>query len=768
MQLRDPLTRALPWVCGAALVALSVSGLFAHPDLPDGHDLWPHAVNTVEYARCFADGVWWPQWLPDLSGGYGGPNPLYYNPLPHHVSGRLMQAGLSLPLALKTAATIAMALSFAGMYLWGAAVWGRAGGLLAAAVYLLAPYHLCDLYIRFAYPELMGLAVAPWVFWLAQRDVDAGGRTRGTAAGLALLMLAHNLSAVLFGGLLFGFVAAQALRPGRARAAAFAMRTFPLAIGFSAFFWIPIAFEAQLTRLPIDDSVKYTWRDHLHPPARLFDQHWPGNRQDLPLYPGRLPIGLGALAALTALALALRGDGRARAHAAFAAVVLAHVALTLEPARPLWERTPLPVLQFPWRFLGPITLGLAFLAPLALTPLRVHRGLHALACAALVLVVAHDGAVRCAPDGHREIQLTAGQLRHRIDTGDSDCHFMPAGAHDPPVCALPTLAIAGGYGTLRVLESAPQSHRARVEATRPVVLDVRIYDFEGWRATIDGRPAPLEREEGLGAMRLAVPAGAHEVRVWFGWTAFRASALAITLATLAILIAPQRPRRRAAGRALAAAGWIALAIGLYGVVDPLSRRIPARGPDHHAHRARVAMRFRDHASAMAELAKIDGGPHAAWAARELALLRDHGALGTWYDEPSMKAPKLARREWLLALDTVSNPFCFPGAFARITAVLDVPAAGVHAFALECDDDGRLFLDGREVVSGGDPWNLYRVEGVADLAAGPHELAIVYKSESARGTLRAWWRPPGGAWTIIPTGRMKPATFPWVAGLKVAR
>jgi hypothetical protein len=34
------------------------------------------------------------------------------------------------------------------MYLLGKAVWGRIGGTLSAVLYLLAPYHALDIYVR--------------------------------------------------------------------------------------------------------------------------------------------------------------------------------------------------------------------------------------------------------------------------------------------------------------------------------------------------------------------------------------------------------------------------------------------------------------------------------------------------------------------------------------------------------------------------------------------------------------------------------------------
>jgi hypothetical protein len=763
---------------GALLTGVATRSLLSDPGLPDGHDVGPHLVNTVEYARCFADGIVWPLWLPDLAAGYGGPNPVFYAPLAFQLSGRLHQTGLGAAAALKGGALVAMVLSFAGAFAWGRRVWRWPGGLLVASLYLLAPYHLFDLYGRFAYPELVGMGLAPWAFHFARRALEGASpwAWKATAAVLAAMIAVHNLSVVLFGGLLAGYVLAHVVLRGGCRAVASLVPAIPLALGLSAFAWLPLACSVDEVHLRQDASMRSFWAAQLLSPHRLLEEHWPGDRLHLPLYPGRLHVALVALALLTAIPAVCIAPRPGVAYLAFAAVVLAHLGLTLEGSRPIWERTWLPLIQFPWRFLSAVALGGSFLVPLAVWPLARWPRLYAAACTVLALTAGVHYRNHAWNHPWKGPIPTAGSLRHEFETGDFEQKYLPLGAHQPSTRGHATIEVAAGDGRVTTLASTAELHRALVEARTPLVLDIRIYEFPGWTAELDGRPLALEREEGIGGMRVRTGTGTHELVVRFGRTPPRAWSAALSLACLVLLLVPDgrrgaceradAPPRRAARlrRAVrAAAGSAAAAAAIARALVAADRWFPLTH-DHHARLARTALLGHRVAEALDHLAKIrPDSPHGARARALAAAYRDGGVTSRYFRDDRWSAPGVERREYLLRFDTDVDPGSMPptGLLSALhTARLRVDRAGRHGFALESDDGSWLYVDARRIVDCGGPHPLRRSEGAADLAAGSHELAVAYFNMQRGGVLRVWWQPPGEPWTSIPVDRLTPARFDW--------
>jgi hypothetical protein len=101
----------------------------------------------------------------------------------------------------------------------------------------------------------------------------------------------------------------------------------------------------------------------------------------------------------------------------------------------------------------------------------------------------------------------------------------------------------GGGGTVSVVEDRPFRHLARVLASGPVLAVLHVPRAPGWRAFLDGHPAPI-READLGAMGVVVPEGEHEVRWEYSPPGLRVG-VALTLAGLAgCLVLSLSSRRR--------------------------------------------------------------------------------------------------------------------------------------------------------------------------------------------------------------------------------
>jgi uncharacterized membrane protein len=231
---RDKVTRKLPasyfrvptsidpgLIVAALLALFAVVPLLSHPGLPNTADGAAHLMRQAELNQAWRDGVLYPRWAPDLAYGYGIPLFHYAPPLLYHVTQLFSLSGLSLDVAMKATIILTIFLYSVGMYLFARDLYGPRAGLLAAGVYLYAPYRLREAYIQGNYGQFFGLAFYPFILWSFHGLVTTDRRRYIPLAALSLagLLLSHNISAMIFAPMLGGYLvlllALRGLETGR-------------------------------------------------------------------------------------------------------------------------------------------------------------------------------------------------------------------------------------------------------------------------------------------------------------------------------------------------------------------------------------------------------------------------------------------------------------------------------------------------------------------------------------------------------------------------
>ncbi|MBV7337595.1 hypothetical protein KFU94_57075 [Chloroflexi bacterium TSY] len=396
-----------------ALTPLAAPGYFyaAH----DGR----HSVFFVTmFDEAIQDGALWPRWAMHHSQGYGYPTFLIQAPLTFYAAELFVLLGLGITNAVK----IVWALGF-----WASA-WGmyaliqhwlpttddspRAGGSwahsspfasLAGLLYVYAPYHLVDIYVRAAFAETTLMAWLPWTF-LAFDRLIAGGTTSGWQGRLLVaalsfvgLLLTHAFALLAVTPLLVGFVLFRlwlawdhdALTQCSPRHWRRFLPTVTLAgaggiaaLLLTAIFILPLLVEGPLLAQEDYTRATYYYEQHWVYWSQFLDPFWGYGFSDDPDGANdgmSFQLGLlHALLALVALYLLLqnrrvflhREPERSSQSSEEAAQMtelrytlhllfffwLASVALlfTMTPAATwLWRTMPmLAVIQFPWRLLA--------------------------------------------------------------------------------------------------------------------------------------------------------------------------------------------------------------------------------------------------------------------------------------------------------------------------------------------------------------------------------------------------------------------------------
>ncbi len=569
-----------------ALTSAALLPLFS-TELPRSADGRLHTYRIVLFAQHLRQGEWLPRYSPELVYGYGYPLFNYYAPLSYYFGAALRLLGLSETLAFHALLGLALVAGAWGAWTF-AAEWfaDERAGVLAAAVYSYAPYTLFNIFARGAAPEQLAVALLPWLLWSLSRALRAP--TAPALVRLALLyaalLLTHNLSALTGTAMLVVWAVVEIV--GRLKFEGGRMTGLPLAhlglsasaltVGLllSAFFWLPVFAEAdavQLTQLTAPATLDF--RNYFLTPEQLLTTTFVFDpRLEPPTVPAAFGLPPLILAALGGLMLWRQPDRLTRAReagqgelrngswpadsagcrargAALLALLVVFLTLTLAASRPIWESVALlKLFQFPWRFLGPATVCAALLVGALALPITQQGGrregwLPILTCLALILPSFSWTFVTRFPPAQPAVEDI---FAREIEAGGlgltSAGEFLPIGvkqlpAPDPAWAEAAARNIAERLDrsslppgvTVQSSQTMRLAAEARFESAQPFEATFRWFYFPGWQAEVDGRPAPIRAAEPSGFITVAVPAGAHTVRVFFGDTPLRRLAAALSL-----------------------------------------------------------------------------------------------------------------------------------------------------------------------------------------------------------------------------------------------
>ena len=515
---------------GLVAWGLLVGGLPLLSGAPGGDDAYYHAMYAQQHARCWRGGVFFPRWYPDLNGGLGSPEPR-----PRPVLPLALHAAFALALDDAVSAVSLATLLIppvAGLVMLGASRKRGAplsAAAVAAAAWAAAPYLMVSLHERAALQEAWACALLPWVLaallppWpRTERDAALGG------CAFALLLATQLLFAFMA-----GIVIAAAHLVSRQRRPLRAAAAVGLGLGLAAASWVPNV--ASLWRVQGERFASgwFDWR------ARFL---FTGGGPDPVLARHMLAVFLAASAAALLLLVMREAPGSSLALGGLAVAAMATpVALSVYAFVPGFA-----LLQFPWRWLAPASCLIAM--ALAATARRWVRLVGA-AIFLLPLLIPFAWRWRLPPGP----PLRPSDPPHRA--AQSATRFGV-----PPMLPSFPATLPHGVDLAKALRAAPPARAAlaapesagprvwvwRLNGVVPVSAVLPLLADDGWRAELDGAPAPCRTRDGL--VEVAVPAGRHALRLAQVLLPEDLLGIAVT-ATAALGLALWFGRRRSLGSA---------------------------------------------------------------------------------------------------------------------------------------------------------------------------------------------------------------------------
>jgi hypothetical protein len=497
---------------------------------------WPE-----QFIELFRGGALYPRWLPRSWGGMGSPVFYFYPPLFFWVTSLvdILSGGWLAPERIvPIASALLLAASGVSMRAWLKLHVGHSRALIGAVAYMLAPYHLYDIYGRGALAEASAYASVPIVMLALTRLRN--GRSHSIAMlalAFSVLLFSHLPTALLVTLFLIApYVAVAAVRsPEPLRFLTMSLIGGLLGTMIAAVFIVP-----ALGLLPYVSPGALS--GSFYRPENWF--FWHVNAGPMS---GRMllivPIGIAALLFATAIAVANRADSVRRQTRFWAALTILLVAVIAGLIPPLWRIPGLSLVQFPWRALLLVeftTVTLLAIAPVPdRSPLFLAGGA-VLGFSYLVLALIGGHMIGRTWTGGR---ANAADIRNGY--GDAP-EYLPAGTRieqgngpDDVHIVLPRLPLASAADRIaRLTASGTKDGGIAITVDSPAATTVilRRFYFPHWQLhDLAGRWVPVVPDADSRMTAFRAPAGQTTYHLNVGEAPYEAVGRRLTFIALLIL-----------------------------------------------------------------------------------------------------------------------------------------------------------------------------------------------------------------------------------------
>ena len=195
-------------------------------------------IRLTAFHESFRSGQIPVRWLSRLNHEYGYPVTNFLYPLPFYLAEPFYVLTGDPVIAVKTIMGLAViSMAFGSFVLFKK--WGTSVGIVGALTYVYSPYIAYNLYTRGSLGELVALGIVPWVFWALFSK-----KLLLSSILTAALITAHNVVAVLFLPFIILYNIYNIYKTYKIHWGL----SLILALGASAFFWLPALAEYRFVR----------------------------------------------------------------------------------------------------------------------------------------------------------------------------------------------------------------------------------------------------------------------------------------------------------------------------------------------------------------------------------------------------------------------------------------------------------------------------------------------------------------------------------------
>ncbi|MBF0123153.1 MAG: glycosyltransferase family 39 protein [Candidatus Omnitrophica bacterium] len=498
-------------------------------EFPSTHDYVNSLMRHLAMRDFFGRGQFLPVWVPDYYYGYGGAVFNFYPPLFFVLSASMGALGVSSALAINLASFLVVFFSGWAMFVFLKELTGRSGAFLGATAYMMAPYHVINLYLRGALAELTAFIFLPLIFWGIYRVMKEPSLVNSLAIAFSVmgLLLSHTITAMFFLPMAVSYLVYVGLQQKHDKTRKFYFAGFGMLAGFAlaAFSILPAVIERKYLDLASLLGGQFDYHTQfVHPIQFILSPQaygiWKAKilTEAIPFQFSWVYLFSFCMGTMMIMLFASREVRKIFLFFLFLFFITGWMMTSYSGV--IWEWFPiLRTMQFPWRLLAPASfLMCACIAGFGVIPSTFYRrGLCVLGVIMIMVVrmpVSH-------PSDYRTIARSdSSQTLRTMEPVIRD--FQPVSAkHALSVMPERLMDFPNGSGEIiSHQQRSPVAHTFQIVNRTPSLVCFYNYYFPGWEVYIDGQRSNfLDNEYGL--MLFAVGAGRHGIDIHFSPTPVR-------------------------------------------------------------------------------------------------------------------------------------------------------------------------------------------------------------------------------------------------------
>jgi hypothetical protein len=520
LQRQTQLSLELLGVLSSLLLAVLVIAFFVHTPWPRGDDyrfhvsIWAETAGRIHHLDI-------PRWNAEQAFGLGEPTYLFYPPLSIYLGG-LLTLLFGHYWAAPILCGIVMAVAALSMRLCASLWLDPTRSWIVSLLYSANPYFLLCCWIRGSYAEILSAALFPLLIYFTSAE-SSRYRVIGCAFIFSLIWLSNLPSAVIISYAIAFYIAIKYFVDRDGSYAVHSAAGLCLGFGIAGFQMLPSVIEMRFVQ--IDVAV------HGFQLSNFFV---------LGGYKGLFRSLIFAFLVCLFLAGVARFT-KQRGSLPIIALGLLSSLMVLRYSSPFWKLLPLLAnVQFPYRWLFVLAF-VSYLVAGHLLPAHYRPPVGT----GLVIAAFCVALAQCA--GVAYWTASAKRLQVNRDSPASPDIQLLVGEYLPKTADAEVVRSSNNDRTLartdvpvavvNIRRWDPELRELSISSDQPAHVTLRLLNYPGWIATVNGHPWPIETEAGTGRAQLRIEPGTSLAQFRFSRTTDRNAGLAVTFISLALCAA---------------------------------------------------------------------------------------------------------------------------------------------------------------------------------------------------------------------------------------
>jgi hypothetical protein len=543
------------------MVALISGWTLLKPGYFNHHDNI-HFIRVFEMRECFKDLQIPCRWTQHMAYGYGQPMFNYYSVFPYYATA-LISYLTGYLWSVKIAFLLTQVLAGVGMYLIVKELVGKKEGLVSSVVYIFAPYHALDIFVRGAMAESFAIAFIPFAFYFSLKLIKKYSSLNflGLTVFLAVFLTSHNISTLITFPIFLIWCILLSVIFGR-KNLIHLLISLALSIGVAAFFLIPAYAEKDLIK-----SFAFTWsgldfRIHFVNLRQLFlSRSWGygssdlGVKDDMSFQVGQPMVTIIFLSIavqfykfiqylkkskkLIILKSHLVDLGKAKLlfYIFFLTMFLVSAFMTHFRSAYIWESiTILRFVQFPWRFLLLATFSAAVISGLVANIFENRVKIAYILTVIALAVVLNINYFK----PQNVISISEQEVLANDNFTDQQkgavWDYLPLNAQMPEDISIEKPEIPEDKGVVENYSEKSGTFAAKVTMNENSRVVFPVYDFPVWKVRVDGLEKQINASD-RGLISIDLEKGSHAITGKFTNTPIREWANIISILSIFLTFA---------------------------------------------------------------------------------------------------------------------------------------------------------------------------------------------------------------------------------------